>query len=91
MKKILGKAKAAFSDGQSQYSGSQSPLQPPTQQEDIPSKTEPPTPLDVLRYRYHHGANLGSSFVLEKWLFPGMFQQGAKGDSELDAVQAYVD
>ena len=48
-----------------------------------------PTPLDVLRYRSHHGANLGSIFVLEKWLFPSMFVARAAGDSELDAVTAY--
>ncbi len=50
----------------------------------------PPTPLDVLRYRHQHGANLGSIFVLEKWLFPSMFEPTAKGDSELDAVSTYV-
>lgn len=50
----------------------------------------PPTSLDVLRYRNHHGVNLGSIFVLEKWLFPSMFESGAKGDSELDAVTAYI-
>lgn len=48
-----------------------------------------PTPFEVLRYRSQHGVNLGSIFVLEKWLFPSMFEAGAKGDSELDAVTAY--
>ena len=91
MKKILGKAKSAFSDAQSQFSSSESKLQPHSRQGDIPSSIEPPKPLDVLRYRYHHGANLGGCFVLEKWLFPGMFEHATKGDSELDAVQAYVD
>lgn len=35
-----------------------------------PNTTRPTSPLDVLRYRYHHGTNLGSIFLLEKWLFP---------------------
>ena len=50
----------------------------------------PPTPLDNLRYRFHNGTNLGSIFVLEKWLFPSMFEPNARGDSELDAVTAYA-
>lgn len=48
----------------------------------------PPTPLDTLRYRSHHGVNLGGIFVLEKWLYPSMFGAGAGGDSEMDAVSA---
>ncbi|MCJ1419176.1 Glucan 1,3-beta-glucosidase 3 [Xylographa parallela] len=48
----------------------------------------PPTALDVLRYRYHHGVNLGGVFVLERWLFPSMFPACAEGASELDAVTA---
>ena len=58
--------------------------------QDYPSISQPPTPLDVLRYRYHHGSNLGGVFVLEQWLFPSMFDQGVKGSSELDAVTQYV-
>ncbi|MCJ1238831.1 Glucan 1,3-beta-glucosidase 3 [Varicellaria rhodocarpa] len=54
--------------------------------QDYPSTSQPPTPLDVLRYRYHYGSNLGGVFVLEQWLFPNMFDQGVKGSSELDAV-----
>ncbi|MCJ1307079.1 Glucan 1,3-beta-glucosidase 3 [Agyrium rufum] len=52
-------------------------------------RTEPPiaNDLDIFRYRYHHGANLGGIFVLEKWLFSEMFDEGCSGDSELDAVQ----
>ncbi|MCJ1377920.1 Glucan 1,3-beta-glucosidase 3 [Xylographa soralifera] len=48
----------------------------------------PPTALDVLRYRYHHGVNLGGVFVLERWLSPSMFSSCTEGDSELDAVTA---
>ena len=87
---MLGKAKSAFADAQSQFPSLQSTLQPQIQQKGNPSTIEPPTVLDVLRYRYHHGANLGSYFVLEKWLWPNVFESGVEGDSELDAVQAYV-
>ena len=44
---------------------------------------------EILRYRYHHGPNLGSIFVLEKWLHGSMFDTGAAGSSELDAVVSY--
>lgn len=49
-----------------------------------------PTALDLLRYRYHHGTNLGSVYVLERWLFPSRFPEEAKGSSELEAVKAWV-
>lgn len=48
----------------------------------------PPTALDILRYRYQYGVNLGGVFVLEKWIWPSMFGPSAEGDSELDAVVA---
>ena len=63
-------------------------MQQPIQQHDTASRIQPSTPLDVIRYRYHHGTNLGSIFVLEQWLYPSMFDSGAKGGSELDAVNA---
>ncbi|CAN9386482.1 unnamed protein product [Alternaria alternata] len=50
-----------------------------------------PTTLDVLRYRYHHGTNLGSVYVIERWLQGSRFPDGAEGSSELAAVQAWVD
>ncbi|KAI9727447.1 MAG: Glucan 1,3-beta-glucosidase 3 [Cirrosporium novae-zelandiae] len=50
-----------------------------------------PTILDVIRYRYHHGSNLGSIFVLERWLSGSMYLNGAKGDSELDAITASLE
>lgn len=34
------------------------------------ARIQPPTADEALRYRYHHGVNLGSCFVLEKWLTP---------------------
>ncbi|CAO2653313.1 Nn.00g027240.m01.CDS01 [Neocucurbitaria sp. VM-36] len=49
-----------------------------------------PTPLDILRYRYHHGTNLGSVYVIERWLQPSRFPDGAEGSSELAAVTAWV-
>jgi hypothetical protein len=45
-----------------------------------------PTAKDILRYRSHHGVNLGGIFVLERWLFPNMFDSSVAGDSEHDAV-----
>ncbi|RMZ66539.1 glycoside hydrolase family 5 [Pyrenophora seminiperda CCB06] len=50
-----------------------------------------PTTLDILRYRYHHGTNLGSVYVIERWLQPSRFLEGAQGSSELAAVRAWVD
>lgn len=49
-----------------------------------------PTALDVARYRYHHGTNLGSVFILERWLTDSMFPPNAGGTSELAAVEAWV-
>ncbi|KAH7382217.1 glycoside hydrolase superfamily [Pyrenochaeta sp. MPI-SDFR-AT-0127] len=50
-----------------------------------------PTPLDIIRYRYHHGTNLGSIYVIERWLYGSRFPDGAEGSSELAAVKAWVD
>lgn len=52
---------------------------------------QPPTTDDILRYRFHHGANLGSIFVLERWLCWWMFPDGAPGESSLSAVKAWVE
>jgi aryl-phospho-beta-D-glucosidase BglC (GH1 family) len=51
---------------------------------------QPPTMKDVLRYRYHHGSNLGSIFVLERWLTPSTFHETAPGSSELTAVETWI-
>nr|POE56219.1 glucan 1,3-beta-glucosidase 3 [Quercus suber] len=83
MRKFLDKAKGAL-DQQRGDSAAQVPLQASANQIQSVSSA------DVLRYRYHHGANLGSIFVLEKWLTGSMFVAGAKGTSELAAVQAAV-
>ena len=49
----------------------------------------PPNELDIFRYRYHHGVNCGSIFVLEQWLTPSMYAQGTNS-SELAAVTAAI-
>jgi hypothetical protein len=51
-----------------------------------------PTSNDIIRYRYHHGANLGSTYVLEKWLFPSAFPPSTSGDqtSELACVSLWI-
>ncbi|KAF2249054.1 glycoside hydrolase family 5 protein [Trematosphaeria pertusa] len=59
--------------------------------QDQPSTIREPSALDILRYRYHHGTNLGSVYVLERWLFPSRFPDGASGSSELAAVTAWVE
>lgn len=53
------------------------------------SNPAPPTATDIFRYRYQHGTNLGSIFVLEKWLHPKMFDKDSKGSSELEATKQY--
>src|SRR5947209_5131206 len=58
---------------------------------DQPSTIGPVTPLDIIRYRYHHGTNLGSVYVLERWLRNSMFPPNASGSSELEAVKAWVE
>lgn len=61
-----------------------------------PQHSEPrginePTPLEIMRYRYHHATNLGSIYVIERWLHPSRFPDGAEGSSELASVKAWVD
>ncbi|KAF2199115.1 glycoside hydrolase [Delitschia confertaspora ATCC 74209] len=66
---------------------------PTPNQSDQPSCISPPTPKDIFRYRYHHGTNLGSIYVLERWLHPSMFPDDTPSEksSELEAVKAWVD
>jgi len=91
MKKLISKAKSTLQDfdSQLQFSSSSGPKSVVTQTSQ-PFTITPPKPIDVLRYRYHHGANLGSIFVLEQWLFGSMFPPGSPGGSELDAVTTSV-
>jgi aryl-phospho-beta-D-glucosidase BglC (GH1 family) len=62
----------------------------PAQSQAQASRIGPPTKPELLRYRLHHGCNLGSIFVLERWLAPPMFLDSAVGGSELSAVTAYI-
>ncbi|KAL2352882.1 glycoside hydrolase superfamily [Cryomyces antarcticus] len=89
MKKLLGKAKATLHDhhGHHEYPAAQGQDQQPMT--DQPATIQPPTPLDVLRYRYHHATNLGSVFVLEQWLTPSMYTQGSQS-AELAAVSGWI-
>jgi hypothetical protein len=54
---------------------------------------EAPKGGDIIRYRYHHGANLGSIYVLEKWLTPSAFPPSTPDDqtSELSCVRSWVE
>lgn len=94
MKKFFNKLEAKADALTQEFLGGQaspSKNQPsPGNHQNQPSTIQPPTPDDIFRYRYHHGANLGSIFVLEKWLSGSMFPESAKGESELDAVTASV-
>lgn len=87
MKKFFDKAKSAINsdhDFPSQQQHNQQPLA------DRPSSIQAPTEADVIRYRYHHGTNLGSVFILERWLTGSMFPFDAKGSSELTAATAWA-
>jgi hypothetical protein len=64
------------------------PQEQNTPEQISPFAIQPASALEILRYRYHYGTNLGSIFVLEKWLSPAMFVDGSGGGSELDAVNA---
>jgi len=57
-----------------------------------PVPISPATPLECLRYRYHHGCNLGSVYVTEKWITPNVFPPDAteQQTSELAAVTLSV-
>lgn len=83
MKKFMSKAKGAL-ESHSNAGASQVPMQ------DGDNQIQGPSYGDVIRYRYHHGTNLGSVFILEKWLTGCMFVDGVKGSSELAAVEARI-
>jgi aryl-phospho-beta-D-glucosidase BglC (GH1 family) len=103
MKGFLQKAKAEFKNRTQNDAESGSPQHqhqrpfPPAQHHDGHGSScqqqgiADPTPLDILRYRYHHGTNLGSVYVIERWLQNSRFPEGAEGSSELAAVTAWVD
>ena len=86
LKQIYQKAKETLSGQVPNRPESDSPIAPSQH----PRTISPPTATDVLRFRFQHGVNLGSVFVLERWLSPQMFAEGCTGNSELDAVSRYV-
>jgi len=89
MRRIISKVKSKLSSDDHGRSSDAEPDHEPTRPPaDGGPKMQPPAPLDVLRYRYQYGVNLGGVFVLEKWISPGMFQSGTEEGSELDAVTA---
>ena len=85
MKEALGRARSEFRRFRAMAQQSQQTV---LAAEDAPGGLPVPSPWDVLRYRYHHGTNLGSIFILERWLHGNMFEQETTGHSELDAVYA---
>ncbi|KAK7615068.1 glycoside hydrolase superfamily [Phyllosticta paracitricarpa] len=67
------------------------PPKPLTSSPDRPSNLHPATAVDVLRYRYQHGTNLGTIFCLERWLYPHLFTGlPEKQTSELACAQHLV-
>ena len=90
----MDKAKAAWDDVEQTFSSGSSP----PQQQHIPqydgahaaTSPQPPSPTDVIRYRYQHGCNLGSIFIMERWLTGNMYPEKAEGSSELTAVSAWI-
>jgi len=91
MRRIISKVRSKLSSDENGRSSGSDPEQEPTwPPADDKPEMQPPTALDVLRYRYQYGVNLGGIFVLEKWISPGMFESWTKEGSELDAVTASV-
>ncbi len=80
MKSLFSKAKTGFRSDMA----SENPQEPV--QERL-SSIQLPSLADVTRYRYHHGTNIGSIFIMERWLTPSMYHESAKGSSELAAVE----
>lgn len=92
MKRWMDKAKAAWDDVETTLSGGNSSQ---SHQQGIPQfdgaqGPQPPTPADIVRYRYQHGCNLGSIFIMERWLTSSMYPEHAEGSSELTAVSAWL-
>ena len=60
MKRLLSKAKSTLQELKDSTKSKQK--QTPLQDHRTPHPmVNPPTPTDVIRYRYHHGANLGTN------------------------------
>jgi aryl-phospho-beta-D-glucosidase BglC (GH1 family) len=53
-----------------------------------PPQIQPLGARDVIKYRQQHGVNLGSWFVLERWITPTPFAGAATpGQSDLDVAK----
>ncbi|KAK3724362.1 Glucan 1,3-beta-glucosidase 3 [Vermiconidia calcicola] len=89
MKRFLDKAKATWEDVESTFS-SQPQQIPSYESTSATAPPQAPAPADVIRYRYQHGANLGSIFIMERWLTGNMYPHDAPGSSELTASKAWV-
>jgi aryl-phospho-beta-D-glucosidase BglC (GH1 family) len=89
MKKFLNKAKD-FAKNNDLPGASRQQQQPITTQPDQPSSIQTPSYAEVYRYRYHHGTNIGTVFILEKWLTGSMFPEHANGSAELAAAEGWV-
>ncbi|KAK4964264.1 Glucan 1,3-beta-glucosidase 3 [Elasticomyces elasticus] len=97
MKSYLSKAKAAAHDFHHHHHNqdSSNPEKFPAHQKmavnttDQPSTIQQPSAGEILRYRYHHGTNVGSVFVLEQWLTPHMYPDGSQS-AELAAVTSTI-
>jgi hypothetical protein len=92
----MGFLKKFKADMKSTFNNDDKPSYPAQQQQqsqmpmtDQPASLQEPSPLDVLRYRYQHGTNFGSIFVLEKWLTGSMYQEGSDS-AELAAVTGNI-
>ncbi|KAG9248352.1 glycoside hydrolase superfamily [Calycina marina] len=92
MKNIFSKAKSTLKalDSPLEFNAKSTPRKTSVTQDSRPSAISPPTPLDIFRYRYHHGINLNSIFVLEKLRFGWMIPPEAQGGSELDVMTASI-
>lgn len=92
MKRFLDKAKSTWDDVERTFTNDQ-PQNPIANYDGAAAPQggpQPPTQADIIRYRYHHGCNLGSVFIMERWLTDSMYPEGADGSSELTAVSGWI-
>lgn len=55
---------------------------------DLPPPGESTEKRFIYQNRYNYGANFGSMFVLEKYIFDSLFNHG--GENEFDAISAHI-
>jgi hypothetical protein len=88
LKKFKTEMKSAFNDDKPSYPAQQQE-QSQMPMSDQPASLQEPSSSDVYRYRYQHGTNFGSIFVLEKWLTGSMYPENADS-AELAAVTGNI-